>query len=282
MSTDFRELFEKHINHLIFNDPRNVPSKNYNCLGYSFNDARERVLLRGRVDFSTSYTDKDSGCFDNYGRADGDYGPTLSPKDKVLLYCLIFSKSHFDEISQVLRKQKSSVESLFSPDCKTLIIDFGCGPGTVCFAIADLFKGKTFDYIGIDIAPEMQQKANELFIAAQAEQLINKDCTAKFIPSWEDFSESAIAPKTKIFLSSSFFFASNFLTENDLKSLALFIKNLTESNKTTEIELLYTNSTYDYARKNYEKFVEFMNIKSKPESLGNFMYEIISFKKVTE
>ena len=281
MDTNFRELFKKHINPLVSNDIRNALHND--ILGYYFNYVTDRILLYGRADFSTNYIDEDGGSSFKYHRLVlGDYGPTLTPEDKVLLYCYIYLKTHFEEVLFILKKHQTGIEQLFYSDCKTLIIDFGCGPGTVCFAIADLFKGKTFDYIGIDIAPEMQQKANELFIAAQAEQLINKDCTTKFIPSWEDFSESAIAPKTKILLSSSFFFASNFLTENDLKSLALFIKKLTESNKTTEIELLYTNSTYDYAGKNYEKFVEFMNIKSKPESLGNFLYEIISFKKVTE
>ena len=281
MDTNFRELFKKHINPLVSNDIRNALHND--ILGYYFNYVTDRILLYGRADFSTNYIDEDGGSSFKYHRLVlGDYGPTLTPEDKVLLYCYIYLKTHFEEVLFILKKHQTGIEQLFYSDCKTLIIDFGCGPGTVCFAIADLFKGKTFDYIGIDIAPAMQKKANELFITSQAEQLISKDCTAKFISSWDEFNEEAVSPKTKILLSFSLFFSSHSLTENDLKSLTLLIKNLKESNKITEIEFFCMNSKHEFKLQKYKKFIELMNLKSSPETMGDLLYEIIPLKKPLE
>ena len=274
MSTDFRELFKKHINSVVNKDPRNTPSNR--LLGYDFEYVRDRILLKGRADFNMAYIDHDGGAFVKYHRLEEEgYGPPLSPNDIVLLYCYINLKSHFAEVSTILGKQQATIEPLFSPDCKTLVIDFGCGPGTVCLALAERFKDKNFEYTGIDIAPAMQQKANELFIVAQEEQLISKDCTAKFISSWDEFNNEVIPSKSKVLLSFSYFFASNTLKESSLISLAAFVKTLRESEKIKEIKLLYINSISIYAHKNYNKFVELINIKSKPEELGNFVYEII-------
>jgi hypothetical protein len=156
-SREIRAIFAEHVNNPVSRDPRS--QSGVGMLGYPDDFTCRSVVGRGLADFSRGFNHSTYGA--------------LSPDDLVLLYCYFNMKRHFDTASAVFRRHQAALEPLFSPDGRALFVDIGCGPGTACLALADLLRGRTFEYVGIDSAVPMQNKAVTLWQAAQRAILIS-------------------------------------------------------------------------------------------------------------
>lgn len=88
-------------------------------LGFSIDEISDRVLEKGRTDFSVGYSSKRG---------------TLTPDDKVKLYCFVNMKQHLFEAISTLRGFKARLQPLFESEVATRFIDLGCGPGTAALA----------------------------------------------------------------------------------------------------------------------------------------------------
>ena len=96
---------------------------------------RETILDQGRTDFDES--------------SEG-----LTPKDKVLLYCLHYMPMHLFSSYHIFTKHLRSVGD------KVVFVDFGCGPLTSGIAFWAAFSGhRDITYLGIDSSKAMRDKA---------------------------------------------------------------------------------------------------------------------------
>src|SRR5262249_34142043 len=127
-------VLRKHIGNRVFRDPRSRKDKDGNLypLGYPAGVIWNHVIQGGLANFSNEYDNP------KY-----DYGE-LSPDDKVLLYCFFIMRGRFDTALEVFRIHFRQLEALFALDGQTYFLDFGCGPGTACFALAGLLEDLAF------------------------------------------------------------------------------------------------------------------------------------------
>jgi hypothetical protein len=148
------------------------------------------VLAKGLADFSQGHDHP------KYGR--------LSAEEKVLLYCFVNLKKHFFAALATFEAHRATLEELFMPDSRLVVVDIGCGPGTACLALADLLPGRDFDYLGIDSATPMRSKALALWQAARAKGLIGNGSIPAFLRSWEDAAITQVAPANSVLVMLSY------------------------------------------------------------------------------
>jgi SAM-dependent methyltransferase len=266
----------------VLDDPRTIDSENLK-LGYPFEKIREEVLAKGLTDFSQ-------------GHDDSKYGH-LTAHDKVLLYCFVNLRMHFFAALATFEAHRALLEDLFASEGRLLVLDIGCGPGTAGLALADLLPGRSFDYLGIDLAPPMHAKALALWEAARARGLIGKDSTATFRTSWTDVAVDQVAPASSLLVVLSYCCASHTLTWKSLQSLAHTVRGLQESRTGKPLVLAYMNSTNALANRNYEVFkqalgldpgansptrltIEYRNRRGKPVTVPQeFVHEVLRLKR---
>jgi hypothetical protein len=177
---------------------------------YSNDEIRADVLNYGRADFTEAYNE-------------------LSPYDRVQLYCYFNMRKHFFTTYAVYEKIFTTLNStVFQKNRNLVFIDFGCGSLTSGLAVASLFYDNedepiTMQYIGIDIAESMLEKAKEF---AETE-IFNPNSQFGFYSSWDLVPDSTIAEITQnnrfVIFNASYLFASNSLNE---KSLASFVNKI--------------------------------------------------------
>lgn len=223
----------------VLDDPRTDLSDEDLRLGYPFDVIRDRVIAKGLTDFRTGYQEP--------GR------PALTTDEKVLLYCFVNLKKHFYTCTAAYETHHAAVSELFGAGKHPLIVDVGCGPGTACLALADLYRGRTFDYVGVDLAPAMQAKARSLWFAARDAGLIGSGSTADFQSSWDRLDFSSVPPPKPVLVIFSYFFASHALSVTSIRSLAEFIRRFAAS-RVDPLAILYMNSTQPIAGTKYEVF----------------------------
>lgn len=230
-------VFRACVSTMIFKDPRTVPGANMQPLGYPFLLAKQ-VTGKGLANFQLGYDD--------------GVNKALTSDDLALLYAFIYFKGHFYSCLSSYKQSQDLLAKFFSQDQRPLILDFGCGPGTACLALADLFKGQVVDYIGIDSSPAMRALASKQLTAAKAESLFDADSSFTFKHSWTEVDVTAIHANTPILLLFSFFFASHTLTPA-LGSLCGFVERLKQNSK-SRITGIQINSTTGIANVNYHDF----------------------------
>ncbi len=207
---------------------------------YDNNEIRGNVLEYGRADFNVPYKD-------------------LSPYDRVQLYCYFNMRKHYFTTYAILEKIGGFIEAnLIKGNKRLLFIDIGCGPLTSGLAISDLLrsiKGESIpiNYIGIDIANSMLQKAKEF---SQTE-LFHESSSFHFFPSWNNINDSLLnellIDDTILIVNTSYLFASNSLDEHDL---ALFINRLQDA-IITKSYLIFQNAD------SMEKSLKYICFKEK-------------------
>src|SRR5579884_4493220 len=156
-SAEMDSLFYNSVVKDVLDDPRTADSENLK-LGYPFEKIRKEVLAKGLADFTRGHNDP------KYGH--------LTAQDKVLLYCFVNFRKHFFAARATLEAHRTLLEDLFASENRLLLLDVGCGPGTACLALADLYSGSDFDYVGIDSAEPMRAKAAALWEEARIRGLI--------------------------------------------------------------------------------------------------------------
>ncbi len=143
-------------------DPLKARSPNFiarnEWLSIPYADIQARVLEMGRADFSTGYTHPS--------------GVTISAEDKVALYCFMNLRSHFYASLATFNAFCAEIAATLSNAEPTLFVDLGCGPGTSGFAFAEHLNGTgVFDYVPIDLAQPMLDRAATLFATARAQRV---------------------------------------------------------------------------------------------------------------
>jgi len=235
----------------VLDDPRTIDSENLK-LGYPFETIREEVLAKGLTDFSQ-------------GHYDLEYGH-LTPEDKVLLYCFVNLRLHFFAALATFEAHRALLEDLFASAGRLLLLDVGCGPGTASLALADLLPGRSFDYLGIDLAPPMHLKALAMWEAARATGLIGKDSTATFRTTWAEVAVDQVPAASSVLVVVSYCCASHTLTWKSLQSLAHTVRGLRESRTGKPLVLAYMNSTSPLAHRNYEVFKHALGLDPAADS----------------
>lgn len=177
---------------------------------YSSDEIRADILNYGRADFAEPYQD-------------------LSPYDRVQLYCYFNMRKHFFTTYAVYEKMFATLNSnVYQKDRNLVFIDFGCGSLTSGLALASLFYDNeyepiTMQYIGIDIAESMLEKAKEF----TETELFNPNSEFHFYSSWDLVPDATVEEITEsnsfVIFNASYLFASGSLDE---KSLASFVNKI--------------------------------------------------------
>lgn len=84
------------------------------------------------------------------------------------IYTYMYMLMHIDAFRVAKRKTDNyTFNDIYNNDHKeVLLVDFGCGPGTIPLALAESYKpenGLNINYLGIDREPEMLRLAEEFF-----------------------------------------------------------------------------------------------------------------------
>jgi hypothetical protein len=236
-SAKMQGIIRERVNGVVWNHPRSDREKNL-PMGFSMEVISRRILARGLADFSAGYRHS-SGH--------------LSPEELVSLYCYTNMKKHFFTCRATFSEHREVIEDLFKPRGRILVIDFGCGPATAALALADLLPNRRMDYIGIDAAQAMRERARTLWEASQASRLIEASSTAEFWRSWDHIRIDSIRPGLSVMLVFSYFFASKSLRTEDVNGLAAWVDKLAGTHTGKPLALFYMNSTDARANEKYNR-----------------------------
>ncbi|MCI0643147.1 MAG: class I SAM-dependent methyltransferase [Gemmataceae bacterium] len=258
-SDAMERVFKKHVVEPVMNDPRTDWSQDVS-LGYPFQVIRKQVIKVGLADFSKGFDD-------------GLHGP-LTPEDKVLLYCFVNMKSHFFTSFATFKLHKRSVGALLKE--RPLVIDVGCGPATALLAFADVFPSSEFDYIGIDAAQPMLEKADELWNAAVQTGMLSKKSRRFETASWVELPKHPFGTNNWVLLVFSYFFASQSLRPSDIHSLATTVDKLRKNRPGKVMLIFHVNSPLATANRNYHVFKKLLGIAAPGQPLTP---AIVTFRK---
>ncbi|MDU0369105.1 hypothetical protein ACFPAF_01765 [Hymenobacter endophyticus] len=207
-----QRIFRQYITLPVDNDPR-TRGGDYR-LGYSHTDIRERILNYGRADFREP-------CL--------TVRPAAQPADRVLLYCYYNLRKHFFTTRYVFGQVIDSLPNLLTSEvARPVFVDLGCGPMTSGLALADLYQERhgqllAVNYVGIDIAPAMLDKAKEF----ERSGLFSPTSQFAYYSAWDDalapIIDNLVQVTNPIIFNASYLFASDSL---NVSELALFINQL--------------------------------------------------------
>jgi SAM-dependent methyltransferase len=245
-SAEMESVFNALVVRAVASDPRTDFGENV-LLGMPFAVVRDDIIKKGRADFRGGY-------------AHPTYG-TLSPDEKTLLYCFTNFKKHFFACLATFSHFRASAEECLATS-NPVVIDVGCGPGTACFALCDVWPGRNFAYIGVDSAQPMRDKATALWNAAQEKGLIGNSASCSLLESWDQINLNVTRRPTAIVVIFSYFCASHFLSPRELRSLAEWITKVARWSGDGTVNLAYLNSVYEIANQNYKMLKEFLGLNS--------------------
>lgn len=257
-------FFKEEINKPVLNDSRTI---SYDILyGYDSKTIRTEILEFGLTDFDAPYH-------------------SISADEKVNLYCYFNLKKHYFTTYALLERFLSTFDSVYSIQ-NLNFIDYGCGPLTSAIALGDIFIEKTNEklkvkYFGIDSSDAMIRKAKSFSNISCFSPL----STFNFTKELNGFNLLDIAKNSEKescinVINCSYLFASETLNENEL------LKHLKKMEKSTsEIYLLYQNSTLDIKNKKWESFknhFESISLYSAERHIKYSSQRNISFKSNEE
>jgi hypothetical protein len=238
-----RGLVMEHVDKVVLEHPASDHDKKIH-MGFSADQIRISIVAKGLADFSVGYSDPS--------------GKTLTPDDRVSLYCFWNMKGHFFTCSATFQEHRVAVESLFKPRGRVLMIDVGCGPATACLALADLLQRPVIGYMGIDSAAAMRSRGQTFFDNAKDQEdqagLLHRASGAAFKPCWTDVPARKIPPESCVMLVFSYFFASKSLTDHDVNALAEWVAEIASTRTNRPLLLFYMNSPDDRANERYYQF----------------------------
>ena len=229
-SSTIEEIFNRHITIPIKEDTRT--DWHTKLLGYDNDTIRRNIIEFGRADFGSPYKD-------------------LSPSEKVLLYCYYNMKKHYFSSYSLFERLKN-IEAYFSDNLTPLVIDIGCGPGTSLLALGDYIRTKTnnptsLNYVGIDIASSMCEKASEFSNAT----IFSSTSNFEFYTDWDhslDHIKSQIEKTNIILINASYLFASESL---DVGKLGAFINTILTHFNDKPIYFLFQNPDKEIRNNKY-------------------------------
>jgi SAM-dependent methyltransferase len=229
-------------------------------LGFPYDVIRKEVIEVGLTNFDSGHYDPLHG--------------SLTPNEKVLLYCFINMKGRFFSTYNNFRTNLMRLKRLIDGGSHLVFIDVGCGPATACLALCDLIKTQEFLYFGIDLSETMREMARAFWDAAVNKGLIDTSAATIFEHSWLSFPAKQIKKRSSVLLNFSYFFASHSLTQDDIDSLANLVRDLVDNDHIQDLLVSYTNSGFEHANQKYVKFKKQLGArwaKSEPE-VSNIVY----------
>ena len=232
-SAFIESFFAESINKIILEDQR---TRSYSSpLGHTVQEIRAKILNFGLADFDQPYQ-------------------SLSPVDKVNLYCYLNLKKHYFTTYALMERFTTSMDPLVDLD-NLNFIDIGCGPLTSALAIADIYANKTkgklsINYYGIDTAKVMIDKARLFSLAG----CFGPDSSFNFATKLEDLDLRSLVEsdsnKGKLtIINCSYLFASKTL---NVKYLSDQLKQV--ENTKGDLYLLYQNSIANDKNSNWISF----------------------------
>lgn len=245
-TSKMESLYESEVHLKVTKHDLTTHTGHLNPLGFPYNHIQRNILKSGRADFKKGYKHDDYGEIDKY--------------DKALLYCYFNLRGHFhSSVAHFTMDKDYLLEELFED--VPYIIDVGCGPATSALALAEVFPGEPFRYLGIDSALAMRDRGKTLTTAAQRSGIIHKDSTFSFYASWTALPP---IPKTaKVMFNFAFFFASDSLDDDALGTLAAKLTKIGEGQADRQAIISYTNSINPLSGVNYEKFLDVLEWEPK-------------------
>ncbi len=157
----------------------------------------------------------------------------IRPSDKVTLYCsrLGYFAAHYYSSFAAFQKLKDFADLT---DKSILFVDFGCGPATSGLSFVDSFNSKDIEYIGIDSAAAMRERAKEFLAIYQIKKY-------EFHQNFTELNGKLSQKENEvILLNFSFLLASKTFT-GDLKSLLNIIQKEIKNITKTRIIFVYQN-----------------------------------------
>ncbi len=201
-------------------------------LGIPGNEIQPKVLEMGRADFSVGYTHP------TYG--------TITAEDKVALYCLMNMRGHF--YSSLATFRAYDLSPALSTGEPSLFVDLGCGPGTSGLAFAEHLNGAhVFDYVPVDLAQPMLDRAAALLAAAKARNVGNG--------SIGNYVVGGNPTHRRVIFNASYLFASDSL------DISWIVDAVREAISTSDVVLfVYTNSIDRRAGQKWKQFCAALGI----------------------
>jgi len=240
-SDTFDNLYKEVVSDPLREDERTTFGSLSTPLGYDANYCREHIIEYGTADFRQP-------CNTEKG--------VLSPAERVLIYCHFNLRKHYFSSYYIYSAYLDSISPLLlHNEQKLIFLDLGCGPLTSGLAIADLFLhryGKLIpmNYVGVDIAPAMLEKANEfsdkgvtLFGNCEFDFLLNFSAALALL------TDKLVKNGSPIIINASYLFASSSLNITDL---AAFISQLHANCPQSPIHVIFQNPNTESKNKKYK------------------------------
>lgn len=172
------------------------------------------------------------------------------------LYTYAYGLMHVDAF-QVAAQETGFDDLYFDDYAETLLVDFGCGPGTVALALAELWEaedgepeGLPINYLGYDIEKEMLILAEYFFNTPLFDEKVKIKRTEKFIRV-----KNGKKPKKVIFIFNYIFSQigiSNYIEE----FIAKIKKVINALPDVEEIYLMYSNIDFTGEKNAFKIFLE--------------------------
>ncbi len=249
-SAKMERLFNKLVAAPVLRNPRTDLTADV-ILGYPFETIRKKALQEGLADFTNEFDD-------------GEHGK-LTPAELSLLFCFVNLKGHFFASTAAFQQNLSNLRKLF--DERLLVIDVGCGPGTAGLAFADCYPSQMFDYIGVDRAAGMRDKAAEMLKGVSTFGVSRRPIKAHFASDWQEIRKHPFGIDNAVLMLFSYFFASPTLKQRDLVELVGVIKKMKSYRPQKPIAILHINSPRPVANRHYLTFRKLLGFENKPTGL---------------
>lgn len=211
---------------------------------------RNNVIGLGQADFTTSYEN-------------------ITPDQKVTLYCFFNMRKHlmsqfhiFNLLHHCEQTQHFMSENFYRVQTNNItFLDIGCGPLTAGWAYSEFLRQKVtnhnlqFDYVGIDIAQSMIDRATEFSNA----QIFNTRCSFDFCRLWTDDQPYQILSDEigSMLINFSYLFAN--LNQDQALSLANFVNELNQYYPHAKMIMIYQNPPLDRYHRTYNVFKRHLN-----------------------
>jgi hypothetical protein len=184
------------------------------------------------------------------GQADFDKPvEDLTPRDRVMLYAFFNQKGHVEELVHAFSKLWPAPSSIRG----CTVIDVGCGPFTAGLALANVIgSAAAFQYFGVDTSLSMQTLARELEVEVRKVKELHERTTVDFVADVTHIPVRELRAEP-IFVVLSYLLASASL---DVAKLTADVLTLCDRATLGSVNLFYTNTTRDDARKKYPELRE--------------------------
>lgn len=174
------------------------------------------------------------------------------------LYTYAYGLVHVDAFQEAA--VKTSFSQIYFDDYEhTLLVDFGCGPGTVALALAEMWKaeegepeGLPINYLGIDIEDEMLLLAKDFFNT----RIFDEDLK---ITLWDDFIrvDNGVKPQKIIFVF-NYLFSQSGISEY-IENFITRIKGIMRCSSLSKVDslyLMYSNIDFHGENDAFQIFLE--------------------------